>query len=273
VLTFYRWYVLMRAHGLPVRLSDALQLGAVGFFFNTFLPGSVGGDIIKAAVLAGRRSRPTSAVATILIDRAIGLWALVGLAGLTGAAFRAAGLLQGAAERPSKIIVATAGIVASVSLLVWVGLGLLPCRAERFASRLSQLSRVGNAAAESWQAVRLYRRRPRSVLVAVLLSGVSHAGFVLTFYFCALTLVPPREAATAPSLVEHFLIVPVGLIIRAAPVFPGGAGIGELGFAELYRWFGCPASNGILAAMVHRLVHWLVGLLGYLVYLSGKPAT
>ena len=77
VLTLLRWYVLVRALDLPFRMRDALRLGMVGFFFNTFMPGSVGGDIIKAAALAVGQSRRTVAVATVIMDRVIALWALV----------------------------------------------------------------------------------------------------------------------------------------------------------------------------------------------------
>src|SRR5205085_4605943 len=46
-LTVVRWYLLVRAVGLSIRLTDAFRLGLVGFFFNTFLPGSIGGDVVK----------------------------------------------------------------------------------------------------------------------------------------------------------------------------------------------------------------------------------
>ena len=87
LLTFCRWYVLVRALGLPFRLSEALRLGAVGFFFNTFLTGSVGGDFIKATVLARQQSERTLAVASVLTDRVIGLWTLAAFASLLSAAY------------------------------------------------------------------------------------------------------------------------------------------------------------------------------------------
>src|SRR5262249_51185960 len=93
LLTFIRWYVLVRAQDLPFTIPDAVRLGAVGFFFNTFLPGAVGGDIIKAAFLAREQSRRTTAVATVIMDRAIALWALFWFVGLLGLVFGFAGLL------------------------------------------------------------------------------------------------------------------------------------------------------------------------------------
>src|SRR5438067_859221 len=40
-ITFVRWWMLVRAQDLPFSLRDAFRLGLVGYFFNTFLPGSV----------------------------------------------------------------------------------------------------------------------------------------------------------------------------------------------------------------------------------------
>ena len=57
ISTFFRWYVLVRAVGLKFSVADAMRLGFIGLFFNTFLPGSVGGDAIKAWFLVKEHSR------------------------------------------------------------------------------------------------------------------------------------------------------------------------------------------------------------------------
>ena len=69
LITFFRWYLLVRAVGLPFKLYDAIRLGLVSYYFNTFLPGSVGGDIIKAYAIARENDRRTVAVATVLIEK------------------------------------------------------------------------------------------------------------------------------------------------------------------------------------------------------------
>src|SRR5437879_643636 len=66
LITLYRWHLLMRAQGLPTPWWTTLRIGLVGYFFNTFLPGSVGGDIVKAAAVARVQSRRAAAVATVL---------------------------------------------------------------------------------------------------------------------------------------------------------------------------------------------------------------
>src|SRR5947209_2460421 len=208
-LTVLRWYLLVRAVGLPFRLTDAFRLGLIGFFFNTFLPGSIGGDLVKAAGLARSQSRRTVAVATVIMDRAIALWALVWFVALFGGALWWLGMLDGAAAAVSHRIVIVAGVIVAASVLAWALLGLLPeRRAEKFAGRLSRIPKVGHSAAEFWRAVWMYRCRQRSVAAALLLSWVGQVGFVFVFYFSARTLWDP-QVGSIPSVAEHFLLVPI----------------------------------------------------------------
>ena len=273
LITFIRWYFLVRAVELPFRVLDALRLGFVGFFFNTFLPGSVGGDIIKAAAIARGQNRRTVAVATVIMDRAIALWALIWFVAILGGIFWAAGILEGPGAEQSQTVVKFAFYMVAASMAGWMLLGLLPGhRAEIFAGRLERLPKVGGSAAEFWRAVWMYRCRPRSVFGALSLAWVGHVGFVFTFYFSAMTLWDAESGLVIPSLAQHFLIVPIGLVIQAMPLFPGGAGIGEFGFGLLYDWFDCSKSSGVVGTLVQRVINWVLGGLGYLIYLQMRPS-
>jgi uncharacterized membrane protein YbhN (UPF0104 family) len=275
LITFVRWFILVRALDLPFTLWNALRLGMIGYYLSTFLPGSVGGDIIKATYIAREQSRRTAAVASVLIDRAIGLLGLIWLVALIGGTFWATGYLEdivisAAAARTLQVIVSIALGCLVGSLLFWFLLGVLPNhRAERFAGRLTRIPKVGHSLAEFWRAVWMYRCRGRSVGLALLLSLVGHVGFVSTFYFAARTL---HRADEIPSLEAHFLIVPVGMSIQAGFPAPGGVGGGEIAYGELYKQVSYPFDRGVLGSLVKRVTDWILGLTGYLVYLQMRPA-
>lgn len=272
-LTFVRWYVLVRAQDLPFTMFNATRLGLVGFFLSTFLPGSVGGDIIKAAAIAREQSRRTVAVATVLVDRAMGLWGLVWLVAILGTGFWVFGDPAIHDQRALQIIVLSAISIVAASLSVWFLLGVLPdWRAERFAGRLQRIPKLGHSIAELWRAIWMYRRRGGSMALALLLAVVGHVGFVLTFYFAARTFIEPSELSQIPSLTEHYLIVPIGMTVQAFAPTPGGAGLGELGFGGLYKMVGKPESDGVLASFVARVISLWLGMVGYLLYLWMKPA-
>ncbi len=266
-ITLVRWFVLVRAQDLPFTIGSAFRLGLIGLFFNTFLPGSVGGDLVKAAGIAREQSRRTVAVATVVMDRIVGLWGLCWLVALLGGAFWLSGMLESIkpeAQGPSKFVVGSSLVLVAASMLGWLLLGLLTeVQAVRFAGRLERLPKVGGSAAEFWRAIWMYRRRQGSVFLALALSVVGFLGFVPSFYFGAHAL---GDAApnTVPTLTEHFLFVPIGLVVQAAVPLPGGVGASEFGFGKLFSWFGCPEPNGVLASLVQRVVTWTIGLLGYL---------
>jgi uncharacterized protein (TIRG00374 family) len=271
-LTLIRWYLLVRALGLPLRFTDALRYGLIGVFFNTFLPGAVGGDIIKAAVLARGQTRRTAAVATVVMDRAIALWALVWFVALLGGLALLLGWLAGPSSAAAGFIVRVAWAIVGVSGLAWLLLGLLPARrADRFAERLTHLPLVGSSAAEFWRAVWLYRNRQGTVALVMLITWAGQIGFLSAFYLGLMALWSPVLGAV-PSFAQHFLLVPMGVVMQALIPTPGGAGGGEWGFGALYLLFGAAEANGVLASLVQRLFSWLVGLIGCGLYLWYKPA-
>jgi hypothetical protein len=103
-----------------------------------------------------------------------------------------------------------------------------------------------------------------------MLSWLGFAFFVPTFYFSALTLAP--DMLSVPTLQQHFILVPIGLIIAAVPGFPGGLGLSEGGFYWLYELFGSQGQIGVWGSFVQRiLITWPVAVMGIFVYLFMPP--
>ncbi len=273
IITLLRWYFLVRAQNLPFTVKDALRLGLIGAFFNSFLPGAVGGDLVKATFLAREHTRRTVAVATVIMDRVLALWGLCWFVAILGGIFWVSGLLDGPSVLPAKVIVISAATVVGVSVVVWLLLGLLTNeKAERFAMRLQGMGNVGHSAAEFWRAVWMYRCRQGAVALTLVISWIGQVGFVLSFYCSSRVLWDGTDESPLPTLAQHFLLVPIGLVVQALPGFPGGAGIGEAGFGGLYALFGCKAAGGVLASLVQRVVVCVVGTIGFVVagYLKSK---
>ena len=274
ILTFLRWYILVRAVDLPFRVADAIRLGFIGFFFNTLMPGSVGGDAIKAWFLAReQKSRQTTAVATVIMDRVIALWALVWFVALLGSAFWLGDLIEGKGSDECKLVVTIALAIVGTTFVGWLILSLLPdARADVFAGRLEKLPKVGHAAGEFWRAAWVYHRRPKTVFGVLVFTWLGHIGFILAFYFSMRTICDEGPGQEVPSLLQHFLIVPIGMVIQAIPLFPGGAGIGELGYGLLYQWLGRSEASGVLGSLVQRVLYWFIAVLGYVVYRRMRAA-
>lgn len=270
LLTFVRWFVLVRAQDLPFDLGNAIRLGFIGSFMNTFLPGSVGGDIVKAAFIAREQTRRTVAVSTVLVDRLIGLCGLFWIAAILGGVFWSTGQLPELARTETattllETILWGAGILTAASIVVWAIMGFLPVRwIEVFGNWLSRLPKIGGTLRELWNAVWMYRRKSASVALAMALAMVGHLCFFMTFYSASRTVSTPEEV---PALRAHFLLVPVGATIEAGFPAPGGMGGGEFGFGLLYEAMDYQRSNGVWASLMRRTVMSLLAFLGYLLFL------
>jgi glycosyltransferase 2 family protein len=269
-LQIYRWYLLVRALDLPFGVLDAYRLSLVGIFYNTFFPGSVGGDLLKAYFIAhAHPERKSRAVASVIIDRAFGLFGLILFVAVAGSIAWAAGDARLEANASLRWLVKVMAGIAAGSVLAFLLLGLLPeSRIDRFAGRLKSLGKVGGSLAEMWYAGITYRKRLRVVGIALVLSAVSHVALVSAFH-CASRLFPPsnpeRDLATA---VEHAVVAPIGFIVQAVPVSPGSVGVGEAAFAALYKMSDRPETRGVVARLSLRIVEWLIALVGYIVFLT-----
>lgn len=264
----FRWYFLVRAQDLPFTIFEAMKFGTLGFICSAFLPGAVGGDLVRATAIARGQTRRTSAVATVIMDRALSVWGLILVVAVVGGGCWLFNLLDSSALGPSQVIILTATIIIGGSGAAWVAMGWCPNEvSERLAGRLNRVPKIGGSLAQLWQAVWLYRRRPGSIVGALVLTTFSNVCDILVFYCYALTLWDGTVANPLPGLSEHFLIVPIGLVISGVPLFPGGAGIAEAGFGGLYELFGSAPANGVLGSLLMRVSGWVIGIVGYLLCL------
>ena len=81
VITAIRWRNLMRPQGIDMPLGKCLQLTFVGQFYSIILPGITGGDLVKIVYAARLTGSKTKSFITIVLDRVIGLVALMVIAG------------------------------------------------------------------------------------------------------------------------------------------------------------------------------------------------
>lgn len=264
-LMYLRWFLLVRALDLPFTLRNAARLGLVGTFYNAFLPGSIGGDLVKAYFIArDQPDRRAAAVATVVADRLLGLFGFLWVVALVGGAMWQLGV-AGVADSPFLHgLIRGCGVAVGVGVAGWVLVGLLPARrADRFADRLGGVPKVGKTLAEVWYAVWTYRQRPRAVLGVLALTAVIHTGMILTVY-TAVRVYPAPEPAT---LAQTVVIAPIGLSLQAFIPVPGGVGGAEAVFGLLYERLGRPDGTGAFGRFIQRVVEWGIGFVGYLMYL------
>src|SRR5262245_33934131 len=73
----WRWHRLLRAQHVEVERQQLTESIWVSLFFNNFLPSNIGGDVIRIADTASVAGSKTLATTVIVVDRVLGLTALV----------------------------------------------------------------------------------------------------------------------------------------------------------------------------------------------------
>ncbi len=254
VCTFIRWYFLVRVIEPHFKLSATLVLGSIGIVFNLVIPGAVGGDLIKAAYLVKMRIRKTQAIASMVIDRLLGLLALFILASIAGAI----------AWRDAPRDVRTLAVLAWVAVLV-EGLVLVAIFAQVFSRIFPRVgtgeSKLGLIVSELREMSTTYRGRLDVVVGCLVLSIFVHALNVVAFFLVGWMLFPMMPT----TLGQHFLMVPLTLFTMAVPLPFGALGISELVGGQLLKLVGHP--GGDLAMMGFRVLMYTGGLVGACVYL------
>jgi glycosyltransferase 2 family protein len=117
ILGAFRWRPYLHAIGFEISASTAIRLSLIGSFFNAFLPTGVGGDAYKALRLPRDQGTVTSALASVLLDRAAGVVGMA-LIAVIGVASQMAQGNQGA-------VLASALGVAILVCLIYVVLQIV----------------------------------------------------------------------------------------------------------------------------------------------------
>ncbi|MGD2094231.1 MAG: lysylphosphatidylglycerol synthase transmembrane domain-containing protein, partial [Phycisphaerales bacterium] len=73
VIISFRWWLLLRTQSVFIGLLTAVRLNFLGWFYNNFMPGSVGGDLLRAWYVTKHTDKRFEAALSVFVDRAIGL--------------------------------------------------------------------------------------------------------------------------------------------------------------------------------------------------------
>lgn len=255
ILTFFRWFLLVRAIEPNFKFRTTLILGFIGNVFNLVIPGAVGGDLIKAAYLVRMHIKKTQAVASMVIDRILGLMGLFVLA--SGAGIFAWSM---ATPEVAKLIGVAWGLTALSVLALLAIFG-------QVVSRMFPRTREGHGKlallmTELNEMSSTYRQRPGLVAGSLALSAFVHTLNVIAFFLIGVLLYPNMKT----TLADHFLMVPLTLFTMVVPLPFGALGLSEGIGDRLFALVNHP--SGALAMMGFRVVMYGSGLVGACVYLA-----
>jgi uncharacterized membrane protein YbhN (UPF0104 family) len=231
-------------------------------FYNQFLPGGTGGDIIKSYYLLKETpDKKAGALLAVVFDRFIGLVALVAIT-VTLIGLRYDFLAQTTETRNLLwllLFLLGTSVLTLVSTFIISGFNLFHSLPEKFPGRDKLI--------EISAAYHLYAHHWRATLVAFGASLIAHLATFATFLCAAYALGAPVP------LVNFFAVMPVERTISALPISFAGIGLREKVLQIMLSGLcGVPEAKAILIGSLSFLIILVCCLPGAIVYLFYKPS-
>jgi len=264
MVAFLRWRVLLDGVGITVPYSTTFSLGMLGQFFSSVIPGTVGGDLVKAVYITRRfPGKKMKVVSTIFLDRLMGLAGMIVLGAIGFLLGRPA--LNSIPSEYSPIISVLGNTIVLAALSLLGGMAAYSLFAKKLPGRMpAWVDRL--PAAGLWHSIYdaglAYRTRPGSLWKALGLSLLMHTCNIGTLFIVAKIIfgAGPWGNLTVPVFAVACVL---GLIVMAVPIAPMGLGVGQLAFGTIFAAVGAPsASFGAALVTAFQLVGLTLNLCG-----------
>ena len=255
-ISIWRWKLLLHTQGYRATMGHLSASYLVATFFNNFLPGSIGGDVIRVRDSSRLTGSTTTSVAVVIIDRILGFGALYVLA---VAAYLAAGSsVRGLAGALPALVVL--GVV--FGLLAYVFFRPGTARRAVAAVGMSRLPWAQSKFEVVQSAVNVYREEVGAVWTAFLGSVALQALVVYYYYNIARALRIPLPLSAC------FLMVPLCTLVQALPISFNGWGVRESVFIVYFAQVGLPRESAMAFSLVGAGLMVLLSLSGAVVWTS-----
>jgi uncharacterized membrane protein YbhN (UPF0104 family) len=271
VLSAYKWRLLAKTLGFRRKFKRFLAYYFIGMFFNLFFLGSIGGDVGKAYLLAGRRDSRMRAGYSILAERFTGGMALVTIA------------IIALISSPSIDVIPLwlklihwVGLDMEISspsidvISLWLNIGLIGACVAVWAlvltipllpfvpwlTRWASKIKLGDFA--------VYWSHPRRMALVLVISFCFQIINIMVFSLIGISLnldVP---------LGYYFVIVPLVDLVSILPISISGIGVREGSYVGLLYLAGVETSQGLAFGLLGFLVVLAASLLGGIIYVSGN---
>ena len=242
-----QWFLLLRAHRLPIGFRQATVFYLTGVFFNVLL-GNIGGDALRIYDVRRLTGRAGGAAAATFMDRFVGLLSTCSLALI--ACFAVAEV------RVPGVISVLAPVWAALLLLLAMGpSGRIGRLLEGMATRLLP-RRAGRKASSLRQSMAVYRDKGWLLLGVWAVSLGVQFSRVLVYWSAGLA------AGLQAGLIYFIAFQPVAAVVAALPISIGGLGVRENLFVELFGTVGAPESRVFAMSLLGYAAGVLASLLG-----------
>ncbi len=216
----------------------------ISHFFNTFLPGRVGGEVVRTFYIYRDIGKGDVSLASVFMDKYMGFSAIVGISLI---AF-IGGYSNFKGTEIVWLIPVSSSIFLIASIIFW---GINWGKIKGISAFYTHLME--------------YKTKKGIIYKGLVLSFIIQVISIVEIYLLLLAI-----GITVP-IIYFFIFVPIINAISAIPITIGGLGLREVGFATLFSMFftelGVTSNQAVSLSLLIFSVMILVNLIGGIEYL------
>lgn len=257
-LMAYRWVVLLCIIDPAERppFLEVMRIFFVSTFVGTFLPASIGGDAVRAYSMARLKVRGSDAVASVFMDRMLGVASILVVA--------AVGLVLTRDLAGNVTIMLSLAVAASacvVTLVLVFSQGAVRVLSAALAPTPAVLRHGGDRVLESIRRYAAYHGRLANVLAGSIAVQILR---IVQAYFLGLGL------AIALPLPTYFAFIPLILLVMLLPVTFNGIGTSQYAFVWFFGRAGVTPASAFTLSVLFVALGVVGNLPGGLLYAFGR---
>ena len=262
----FRWGLILSTQTIK-KINYVFLAGVnwIGLFFNTVLPGAVTGDLIKMFYIKQIDSKisKTSMVLTVLMDRIYGLIGLICLMGFISL-FRYTRLTTISSGLETIVHF---NLLLLVGVIIFFGMMFLPeTIQEKFTKLCAKTPIIGKKTVHLNECFWMMAKRKKTMFSCIGISLISHNLGIMAFYYITSPFFSKEVA-----FLDIYSVIPVGMIITAIPISPGGMGVGHAAFEKLLGYFELAGGANLFNTFwIIILINNVLGLIPYLLLSKKK---
>ncbi len=245
-----RLKLIIESQGIAATFYEALSLTFIGYFFNNFLPTSIGGDFVKAYYLSNKTHNKLGAYASVFIDRFIGLITMIFMAFI-------ALLFVG----ESTVDIAARYMIYAITAIAILMMALILNKnfAKIFSVFLLFVKPIEEKLRRAYNAIHMYKSSKRLVIQSTAISVVSQSLFFVSIGILAFSIGSPIP------ITNIFLMMPIIGVLSLLPSI-NGLGLRE---GSTVVFFGpiIGNENAFAVSILWLLVLLMTSLIGGIIYL------
>jgi uncharacterized protein (TIRG00374 family) len=255
VVMIWRWILLLTARGVAVAPGEAARVFLVSSFVGSFLPAGIGGDAARAWSLTQITGRTGEALASVVVDRLLGVLSLaaMGVAGVL--------LWSPAGIGPARLVAGVAVLTLACVAAFWSdALIRAAVPADRHGGPIARrLLRVADAVAA-------YRDHRGALVVVMAWSIAVQVLRISQAWLLGLGL------GIAVPFAYYLLVMPLGLLMLLLPVSVSGFGVPQGVIVWLLRPMGVDDALAFALSTLIVLTGLAGNLPGLWLWLRRRPA-